>query len=684
MHIGDLDEVEDNLFNHFTRKIHFRLPEFLNKYKKYPGFKEKLSVVKNKSKLAYSISYKTTDINNVNREVYRTKIIEWDPTSLMAGAITDYDILQEMKESLLVLEDFEHLNDNLSLFDMNCRIDRHTDIFKKSMADFNKKLTKDLISFAAKHNLKFRLDARSKGILDKSEDDDSNNNLLNEYIKKGNRKFCEKIIKILGEDLVEISDITDTIILCKESLFEKYDDIYVALLKNMSTKTANYDFYISKNNGRNLYEITDSTDAPNWYMNSNLRSTEKVLKDAFENIENKDLNQIKNINMLREILIWNERMKGYPDSKENEVNRSLSKFEANYITGNKSTSIVIPWKKAVKIGEDGLLNEIIHKRIWDALDSEDIQDLIDYKWEKFARNSLIVDGIIHIVLTLTFTAFSTFRNFKRYNNIKRFTIVQLSLYKIAFILSIYNFAREIIQLSWIRYYYKKEMQEKSNTLKFNCGLFMKWANTMWNLIEFIMYGLISFVIPIIDLLEFFYDYNTSTFLILSCSLAVWLLWWKMLYYLINDQRISILIGAMFNILYDIIAFIVVIFIIVLGFTSAFYIIFSYDVEESMLNDKLYIPFATYPRSMISTFGMMFGDFDIDWFLTPKLYMVTTIGMVIYLVIVTIGMFNLVIAIMGDLYDQIKPKQNLIYYKNRCKIIYDVETKMTPSRQKQLK
>lgn len=105
----DMDEV-------FETKIHFHLPVFFNEYKKYTGYKEKLSIYRINSVISLSISYKMSDGRKKNK--YHTEIIEWHPPSLMTSTVSEYNIFKEMQRRSPIIEDYNHINNNSELKDL--------------------------------------------------------------------------------------------------------------------------------------------------------------------------------------------------------------------------------------------------------------------------------------------------------------------------------------------------------------------------------------------------------------------------------------------------------------------------------------------------------------------------------------------------------------------------------------
>ena len=118
---------------------------------------------------------------------------------------------------------------------------------------------------------------------------------------------------------------------------------------------------------------------------------------------------------------------------------------------------------------------------------------------------------------------------------------------------------------------------------------------------------------------------------------------------------------------DIWSFLVVMVVLVTGFAGAFYFLFTQD-EPPPGAPPLQPPppFRTFSATLLSTFLMMIGDFDIGVFRegTPHSWM--AIGMFCaYQLLGMIVLLNLLIAIMGDTFARCKDATELRFWKGRC-------------------
>lgn len=116
MHIGRIKDMNDDLERGFETHVHFRIPHFCDAYKNQPNYTEQLSLVKNKSKLVFTMCYQTNMSEDEPEGKYLTKLIEWYPKSMFVSTVTTYKILSEMKgNSLMTIKDIDFINKNPEL-----------------------------------------------------------------------------------------------------------------------------------------------------------------------------------------------------------------------------------------------------------------------------------------------------------------------------------------------------------------------------------------------------------------------------------------------------------------------------------------------------------------------------------------------------------------------------------------
>lgn len=119
-----------------------------------------------------------------------------------------------------------------------------------------------------------------------------------------------------------------------------------------------------------------------------------------------------------------------------------------------------------------------------------------------------------------------------------------------------------------------------------------------------------------------------------------------------------------EILWDMLPFLLVMGFLILGFSGAFYILFTPDMTPEG-RGELPSDFANFQSSLLSTFLMILGSFDINVFKESTPHRDMALFMFcLYQVLGMIVLLNLLIAIMGDTFDRVRDREALHFWKGR--------------------
>lgn len=563
----------------------------------------------------------------------------------------------------------------------------------------NYDLAKAIVSFLKNENPKqfINLDFRNEGYVRRNKEDKSPYcNYLYMNIKKGYRSGIREIINIMINDIANFPDVCDTMRLCLDELHKKFEDLYVELIKNISSNKEEIDIDISRIDNPYVAITTKFEKTPYWPKHLALLEKNKLINailksPEYQQIEKRNYRPVRDSNEKIYYAITNHPILYDFDKKMNklkeacvlsgeekeELEDNVHHIISKYMGDEKSESSVIPWKGAAKIGEEGLLHNIVSKGMEkETFASENIQSIIDYKLNLFGWKYLFIDLAIHVLLLLFFTLYCILM--RLLENKSTLTVVwsQLLLF-FSWIIAVYNFYNEIIQFRWIIYYCNK-CRKKMKLSERLYKVITKWMNSKWNFFEFIMYFII-FIMPIFHLMNYFHVIVSDLLLQSIASLAAVFIWWKLLYFMLPFKSIGPQVNMIFEILKDIYVFLIVILIILGGFSTMFYGMFD---DETNVDENGY--FDSFGLSLVTTYGMMLGDFDSQAFTSLKSSFLPTLLFMFYMFIMMIVMLNLLIAIIGDSFDKIRPHQKLSFYESRCLIISDIENKMLKSKQTKIK
>ena len=144
----------------------------------------------------------------------------------------------------------------------------------------------------------------------------------------------------------------------------------------------------------------------------------------------------------------------------------------------------------------------------------------------------------------------------------------------------------------------------------------------------------------------------------SLAVALPLAWLNTLYYMQGFEKTGELIRMILGIIQGISYFMVIMFVSVIGFALAFFILYDAGpgeftvagVDEGVVRDT---PWGMQDplTSLFAGFLLLLGDFNVNEF-SASYSRATTMGLfVVFMLFINIVMLNLLIAIMGDIFDR---------------------------------
>eukprot|EP00803_Ostreobium_quekettii_P000555 evm.model.scf_322.4 EVM.evm.TU.scf_322.4 scf_322:80745-87058(+) len=345
---------------------------------------------------------------------------------------------------------------------------------------------------------------------------------------------------------------------------------------------------------------------------------------------------------------------------------------------------VIPYPDIAQIGMEGILRPLLlegmPKKIFA---SKMMLAVINFKWETYARELLLEEITHYVLMVLFFTAYAIVLGHRRHSMQDVGEVLGGSLGAPSLVLMIStaflaftNFVRELKQ---IKTYIKEFPKTKHEGLRV-------WLSSKWNVMEFMSYIFLVVVIPVLHLTAIDSANQVQS---VAVGMATILVWWKMLYYFLGFKPTGPLVIMIFEIVKDIVFFLVVALGLLLGFGIAFFVLYRHDVllakdDRSEETQFFLDQFESVDRSLFTMFGMMLGDFELTWFYDAQLAPWALILFVVYMVSMMIILLNLLIAIMGDTYDRVKDVEDVAFLHARATVIDDAESMLSEGKKAQLK
>ena len=131
----------------------------------------------------------------------------------------------------------------------------------------------------------------------------------------------------------------------------------------------------------------------------------------------------------------------------------------------------------------------------------------------------------------------------------------------------------------------------------------------------------------------------------------------------RDRHAGPLIRMIIEITRDMLPFLLVMAVLILGFSGAFYIIFTPPPDEGP--ESLPPQFANFQSTLLSAFVLMLGEVDVEPFTATRKSTVAVLLLCLFEVLGMIVLLNLLIAIMGDTFARVKEMESLHFWKGRC-------------------
>mmetsp|Transcript_34852 Transcript_34852/g.65001 ORF Transcript_34852/g.65001 Transcript_34852/m.65001 type:complete len:544 (-) Transcript_34852:86-1717(-) len=132
------------------------------------------------------------------------------------------------------------------------------------------------------------------------------------------------------------------------------------------------------------------------------------------------------------------------------------------------------------------------------------------------------------------------------------------------------------------------------------------------------------------------------------------LWFNFLYFLRAFERTGPLVSMIYHIFMDIRALVLVLVLVCVGFSQAFWLLSNTtNAEAYKFQDDL--PFSSVKMSFVNSFSYMLGNFEADSFAGLPLENFALLMSCLFMMIVAILLLNLLIALMGDTYGYVSSR-----------------------------
>mmetsp|Transcript_31442 Transcript_31442/g.79475 ORF Transcript_31442/g.79475 Transcript_31442/m.79475 type:complete len:432 (-) Transcript_31442:145-1440(-) len=222
------------------------------------------------------------------------------------------------------------------------------------------------------------------------------------------------------------------------------------------------------------------------------------------------------------------------------------------------------------------------------------------------------------------------------------------------------------------------------------GSLMKYFADAWNILDFISYTIIIFILPLNLLASQVARCEQGQYVTPGLNqlvaIEVIFLWGELVHFAQGFRETGALVRIIERTIADIKWFMLLQIILMIGFGTALNVLFltqRCDLPEQDMQDgyTCNIAYSDIAYSLISMVGLVLGDIAVlDYYKgsSPSPYWTTGI-MILYEFIVFVVLFNMLIALMGETFVEVKSVEEVEFLRGRADIICGVEDTMRKKR-----
>ena len=190
--------------------------------------------------------------------------------------------------------------------------------------------------------------------------------------------------------------------------------------------------------------------------------------------------------------------------------------------------------------------------------------------------------------------------------------------------------------------------------------FYRYFSSFWNMIDVLVFlGVLS--TTILDILYIFWGQTYDYWLKILISTTLLFLWARLLSYSKGFEGTGFLIRLVEQVIIDMKFFLLLIFLTMLAFASAGFVL------QSSANESQFSVFNLVYRLMLGDFT----NFD-EYIENQENYLPLWIGMILFTIFLSIIMLNLLISIIGDTYGKVVSAQKSNRTYELLNVIYEIE------------
>ncbi|GMH63294.1 hypothetical protein TL16_g03675 [Triparma laevis f. inornata] len=300
---------------------------------------------------------------------------------------------------------------------------------------------------------------------------------------------------------------------------------------------------------------------------------------------------------------------------------------------------------------------------YNVFENEVVQTVVEHKWKRYVRKMFFFDFFLYTLLVTFLTVDSLV--YRSAISSDQVFVKVVGLFPM--------FAASCI---WVHFAYHEFAQCQSGVS------FYKHISNFWNILDFLSLSSI-FCAYTFRVLEWVFGTVTAAevagnlspdsifyWSTLSMSFSLPVTYLNLLYFMQGFHESGQLVRMIIGIIKGIRVFLALLAICMVGFAAGFFILFEGEKDNRQPLMHLF-----------KSYTLMLGDFDIDDFTTSVSYVSIATLFIAFTVFINIIMLNLLIAIMGDIFDRIQENARAEFMFARARIILEFEETLSEEQKK---
>ncbi|GMH67959.1 hypothetical protein TrST_g4181 [Triparma strigata] len=296
-----------------------------------------------------------------------------------------------------------------------------------------------------------------------------------------------------------------------------------------------------------------------------------------------------------------------------------------------------------------------------AFENEVIKAIINFKWDSHVKQRFLLHCKMDIFMVLCFSA-DALLHAVFYHGSYSMVFYYLSWFP--------TVCTVILWLYFTRHEWQQFTAAQASTHE-HIGFLENVFSDIWNALDFCSLGSIA-ITYLLRVLEH-YNKNETTFSnsTVGFAFAVPLTFLNLLKYMQGFQVSGELVSMVIGIMKGIMTFTLILLILMVGFAIGFFILGQADIDSS----GNVIDEDSWSVSFVKTYSLLLSNYVLDDFTMMKSSAPSIILFISFTFFVNIVLLNLLIAIMGELFDKIKENAKATFLFAKANLILEFESIM---------